>query len=113
MAGPRKPVIPSRQAMRDIEEAIDWYLAEVGVDTASGFANGLAAALQAIGRQPGIGSPRYAHRLGVPDLRSWAVKGYPFLMFYMEHDDAVDVSRVLHGARDIRATLIEPEPPDE
>jgi toxin ParE1/3/4 len=52
---------------------------------------------------PSAGSARYAHELEVPGLRSWQVKGYAYLVFYIERDDYVDVWRVLHGSRDIPA----------
>lgn len=30
-----------------------------------------------LGRQPGIGSPRWAHELGIEGLRCWPLTGYP------------------------------------
>lgn len=109
MAGSGKPVIPSRQARRDIDQAVDWYLTEAGDETANGFVDAVAGAFSAIGRQPGIGSPRHADSLGVAGLRTWPIRRYPYLVFYMEHDDAVDVQRVLHTSRDIPAVFIEPD----
>ena len=61
------------------------------------------------GRHPGIGSPRYGHELNLPGLRSWALKRYPHLVFYVERSDHIDVWRVLHGRRDIPALMREPE----
>lgn len=107
-----KPVIPSRRAILDVLEAAGYYEAEAGEAVADRFIAAVHAAFEAIGRVPGIGSPRYAHELGLPELRSWRLKGYPYLVFYIEHEDALDVIRVLHGARDIPATLAEPEAPD-
>ena len=51
------------------------------------------------------GSPRDAHELGLPGLRSWALKRYPYLVFYVERTDHVDVWRVLHEDRDIPAWM--------
>lgn len=62
-----------------------------------------------LGRQGGIGSPRWAHELGVEGLRCWPLSSFPYLLFYFEHDDAVDLARLLHGARDIPATMAEPD----
>jgi len=104
-----KPVIPSLQALRDIDEALAHYIAEAGDAVALRFIDALDAAFEVLGRQPGIGSPRYAHELNLPGLRSWPLTGFPQLLLYMEHDDAVDVARVLHGASDIPAALTEPE----
>jgi len=36
---------------------------------------------------------------------------YPYLVFYVEHADHIDVWRVLHGQRDIPAWMREPERP--
>jgi toxin ParE1/3/4 len=59
--------------------------------------------------QPATGSQRYAHELDLPGLRSWPLKRYPYLIFYVERDDHLDVWRVLHGERDIPAWMREPE----
>jgi toxin ParE1/3/4 len=42
-------------------------------------------------------------------LRNWAVKGFPYLVFYIERDDHIEVWRVLHGRRDIPSRMREPE----
>lgn len=38
-------------------------------------------------------------------LRSRSIARFPFLIFYMERDDHIDVWRVLHAQRDIPARL--------
>ena len=106
----RKLVIASGQALRDIDDAIDHYLSEAGVEVAQRFVDAVEAAFDLIGRQPVIGSPRYAHELQIPELRSWALSDFPHLLIYVVADDGVDVLRVLHGARDIPATLVGTEP---
>ncbi len=104
-----KPVIPRQQASRDIEEAVDHYLSDAGEKTALGFVDALERAYRHIARHPATGSPRYAHELSLPDLRSWPLRRYPYLVFYMECDDHVDVWRVLQSERDIPAWMREPE----
>jgi toxin ParE1/3/4 len=54
-----------------------------------------------IGARPGIGSPRYAHELGLPGLRVWPLRRFPYLIFYVERADHLDVWRVLHAQRDL------------
>jgi toxin ParE1/3/4 len=105
-----KPVIPSGQALADIDEAWSFYLGEAGLTVVDRFIDALETAFGAIGRQPGIGSPRWAHELGIEGLRSWRITGYPYLLVYFEPADAVDVVRVLHGARDLPATLVPEDP---
>lgn len=100
-----KPVIPRSQANRDVEVAIAHYLEEGAEDAALGFIDALEDAYGNIGRHPAPGSPRYAHELDIPNLRFWLTPGYPYLAFYVENDDHIDVWRVLHGQRDIPAWL--------
>ncbi|MFN7643246.1 MAG: type II toxin-antitoxin system RelE/ParE family toxin [Burkholderiales bacterium] len=96
-----KPVIPREQAHRDVEDAVAHYLAEDAEPAALGFIDALEKAYDHIGRHPVTGSPRYAHELNLPGLRSWPQTRYPYLLFYVEHPDHIDVWRVLHGQRDI------------
>lgn len=102
-------VIPRELANRDVHDAIDYYLSEGSEKAALGFVEDLEQAYAHIARYPATGSPRYAHELNLPGLRSWPLKRYPHLVFYVERDDYVDVWRVLHGQRDIPAWLREPD----
>lgn len=106
-----KPVVPREQAYRDVEEAVAHYLG-VGIETtALGFIDALENAYRHIGRHPATGSPRYAHELNLPGLRSWPLMRYPYVVYYVEHGDHVDIWRVLHGQRDIPAWMQEPGDP--
>jgi toxin ParE1/3/4 len=100
-----KPVVPRALARADIEVIIDHYLDDGDFNAALGFIGALEQAYAHIGRQPASGSPRYAHELNLPGLRFWAVTRYPYLVFYFEHEDLIDVWRVLHGRRDIPAWM--------
>lgn len=104
-----KPVVPRKQAHRDIEDAIARYLAEGAKTAALGFIDALEDAYRHIGRHPATGSPRYAHELNLLGLRSWPLMRYPYLVFYVERSDHVDVWRVLHRQRDIPAWMQEPD----
>ena len=104
-----KPVIPREQANRDVDEAVAYYLSEAGEAVALGFIDGLEKAYGHIGRHPATGSPRYAHELNLPGLRTWPLTRYPHLVFYVERPDHIDVWRVLHGQRDIPAWMQEPD----
>jgi toxin ParE1/3/4 len=108
-----KPVIPRGLANRDVDEAIAHYLNEGGERVALRFVDALERAYTHIGRQPATGSPRYAHELNIPGLRSWPLARFPYLVFYVERPDRVDVWRVLHGRRDIPAWMRETEGPRE
>jgi toxin ParE1/3/4 len=104
-----KPVVPRERANRDAGDVIDFYLSEGSAEAALAFIDALEQAYAHLGRHPASGSPRYAHELHLPDLRSWRVKGYPYLVFYVERERSVEVWRVLHGERDIPVTLRAPE----
>ncbi|MEI6303993.1 MAG: type II toxin-antitoxin system RelE/ParE family toxin [Betaproteobacteria bacterium] len=104
-----KPVIPRQLAMRDVDAAIEHYLDEGAGQAALGFIEALEQAYAHLGRHPASGSLRYAHELGLPELRFWPLTRYPHLVFYIERDDRVDVWRVLHGQRDIPAWMQEPD----
>lgn len=106
-----KPVVPRALAGRDVDEAIEYYVEQEAAQTALGFIEALERAYAHIARFPASGSPRYAHELNLPGLRCWPLAGYPFLVFYVDLDDRVDVWRVLHGQRDIPAWMQAPEVP--
>ena len=104
-----KPVIPREQAKQDVDEALACYLSEAGEAVAFRFIDALEKAYAHIARHPATGSPRYAHELNLPGLRAWSLTRYPYLVFYVERPDHIDVWRVLHGQRDIPAWMQEPE----
>ena len=106
-----KPTVSRDSALRDIEETVAYYLAEGSEQAAKGFVAALKQASAHIGRNPATGSPRYAHALGLHGLRSWPLKRYPQLVFYVEREEHVEIWRVLHGRRDLSEWLQMPVTP--
>jgi toxin ParE1/3/4 len=102
-----KGIVPRKLAKRDVEEAIDHYLVEASAKVALGFVDELEKAYAHIARHPASGSPRYAHQLGLADLRFWPLGRYCYLVFYVECDEHIDIWRVLHEQRDIPAWMNE------
>ncbi|MFC3609678.1 type II toxin-antitoxin system RelE/ParE family toxin [Stutzerimonas tarimensis] len=102
-----KPVIPRALASQDVEDAVGYYLGEQAEQAALDFIDALENAYTHISRHPASGMPRYAHELDLPGVLYWPLKRYPYLVFYVERDDHVDVWRVLHGMRDIPEWLVE------
>ena len=92
------------QADLDIEQALAYYAAEAPHMELS-FLDALEKASLHIQRNPGTGSLRYAHALDIPGLRFWPCQRFPQMVFYIERDDHIALVRVLHGSRDIPATL--------
>ena len=97
------------RARLDIEEAASYYRAEAGAKIAIQFIDAIQETIRSVSEEPAIGSPRYAHELGIRALRSRKVGKFPHLIFYVEGEGDVDIWRVLHAARDIPAWLSEPE----
>jgi toxin ParE1/3/4 len=100
-----KPVRLRRVAANDIDTALDYYLAEAGVEVAQRFVTAVERATVNIGRTPRSGSLRFAYDLEIPDLRCWPLTQFPYLVFYVEHADHIDVWRLLHTRRDLPASL--------
>jgi toxin ParE1/3/4 len=104
-----RPIVPREQAVRDIDAAVAFYLEDSGATVALGFIDAVEQAFVHIGSQPASGSPRYAHELNLPGLRSWPLSAFPYLVFYVAQDTYVDVWRVLHGRRDIPQWMQKPD----
>ncbi len=100
-----KPVHLRAVAANDIEFAVDHCLAEAGADVAARFVDAIQRDLGRLARQPQLGSLRFAYELGIPDLRAWPVQRFPYVVFYVEQDQRLDVWRVLHERRDIPSSL--------
>ena len=102
-------VIPRALAQRDIEAALDYYADAAGADVALRFVASLESAYRIIAERPAAGSPRFAHELALPGMRSRKLARFPYLVFYFDRGDQIDVWRVLHAQRDIPAWLTEIE----
>ena len=102
-----KSVYPRELANRDVTDAIHHLLLDASEKVALGFVDALEKAYVHIARHPASGSPRYAHQLGLDDLRFWPLGRHPYPVFYVEREDHVDVWRVLYAQRDIPAWLNE------
>lgn len=104
-----KPIVPRRAAEKDVGEAVDYYLREAGGSVALAFIDAIEATYALIAEHPAAGSPRFAHELGLEGLRSRAIRGFPYVAFYVERADQIDLWRVLDGRRDVPAWLDDPD----
>lgn len=104
-------VVLRERARLDVEAAVDWYRDEADEKVALRFVDALESALVHVGRHPDYGSARYSLELGIPGLRCWQLERFPYLVFYVERADHVDVWRVLHGHRDIPSWMHDPDEP--
>ena len=100
-----KTVFPSQPALVDIREAVLTYAETASDRVVSDFLMALEDAYRFISSNPAAGSPRYAHQLNISGLRGWRLRRFPFIAFYIEGKNRIDVIRVLHAHRDIAASL--------
>jgi len=103
-----KPIRYRAQAQQDFADIIAYYEIEAGVDTALIFTDELQRTYRSVADAPGIGSPRFGEIARIPGLRSRMVRRFPYLVFYIEQRDHVEMLRILHARRDIPACLADP-----
>jgi len=104
-----KPVIPRVLAEEDLDRACDHYLATAGIAVAMEFLHDFEGAIAHISRFPDTGSPRYGFEPSLAGVRFWPMKKFPFLVFYIETENQIDVWRVMHGNMDITTELHDPD----
>ena len=100
-----KPAIQRALAQRDITQAFEHYFGTAGSAIAADFVQEMDACMQRIERFPAAGSPRYSVLLDVEGLRFSVVERFPYLVFYLEREEYVDIIRVLHQRLDIPDVL--------
>lgn len=96
----------SAQADADIEAA-GLYFAGFSLTVFGRFYQQLGEAKQHISQFPASGLIRYAHELNIPNLRYWALHGFPYALFYIHEPSQCTVIRCAHLASDIPASLSE------
>ena len=100
-----KQAILRECAEADINAAFDHYLTVAIPKIATNFVLEVDACMRRIEQFPGAGSPRYAELLELDGLRSVIIERFPYIVFYVERDDCIDVIRVLHQHQDMPAVL--------
>ena len=96
-----KKLIRRALADADVLTALEYYIANAP-EYALAFIDDVEEAYQQF---PASGSSRYAYELSFPELRVWGCNGYPYLIFYVDCPNQIEVWRVLHSHSDIPATL--------
>ncbi len=97
-------------AEADLVERTRFYRRAGGDELGGRFFDAAIAALDAIGRMPGAGSPRVGELCGVPGLRFRRVVGFPSGWYYFIAADHVDVVRLLADAQDLPSIFGADEP---
>lgn len=98
-------VVTTRRADEDVIAAIAHYVDQGAAEAALHFVDALEDAKVLIGEFPQLGSARLGSDAGIPEMRTAAVRRFPYLVFFTNDDDAVRVHRVLHASRGVPSTL--------
>lgn len=93
------------RARRDVEAAGAYYSREAGATITAEFYAALDKAVTLLRQEPTAGSTRGSSDAKETELRSWPMKGFPYLVFYTHGPRGIDVLRMLHTSRDIPVTL--------
>lgn len=91
-------------ARADIEAAAAFYAVHA-LHVLPMFLLALDQALKHLSQMPLSGSGRYGQTLNIPNLRHWAVKGFPYVLMYTVDAADVLIVRCLHAASDIPMNL--------
>ena len=93
------------RAASDIDETIAYLRGDAGDAVALAFIDALENGINHITRSPNAGSLRFVYELGIPELRAWGLRRFPYVIFYVPLGDRIDIWRVLHTRRDIPGTF--------
>ena len=94
------------RAASDIDETIAYLRGQAGAAVALDFIDALESGINHITRSPNAGSLRFAYELGIPELRAWGLRRFPYVIFYVPLGKHIDIWRVLHTRRDVPGTFV-------
>ncbi len=83
----------------DLMEIESWYPSHVFTR----FERALHDAEELVARNPGLGKPVEVE--GIDGVRFCVIRNFRYAMYYLDHDDFVEVLAILHHARDTEAAL--------
>ncbi|WP_121971224.1 type II toxin-antitoxin system RelE/ParE family toxin [Leptolyngbya sp. BC1307] len=93
------------RASQDIDEHYD-FIAQRNSDAALQFFDAVRLTIAQIARMPGLGSIYRVRQQRLQGMRKWAVKGFKkYLIFYLEHDESIEVVRILYASQNIESIL--------
>jgi toxin ParE1/3/4 len=95
-----KPARRRTQARTDILDTARYYREAAGAAVSQRFAQAVKDAVEQLESNPAIGSPRIGQELGVPELRTWRLAGFPAALWYFERADHVDIVRLVGERQD-------------
>ncbi len=98
---PLKPIVRRPKAAEDVEShAI--YIAEGSIDAALRFLERAEQTIKGLALFPSSGAPFPSSVPKLAGMRTKLVKDFPnHVVFYVEHDESIEVVRVLRGGQDM------------
>lgn len=90
-----KPYVLRPQAQEDRRSEVHYYRQQAGAGIADRLVKAMAKALQDLERNPSIGSPVLGRLLGIDELRTWRLQGFPLTFWYFERADHIEVIRLV------------------
>lgn len=101
----KRSSLRSPESRADIIETVN-YLADRDIGAAARFTRAVRTTEAMLADRPAMGSPRKFGGARLKGLRMHPVQGFKrWLIFYIERRGAIEILRVLHGARDLEALL--------
>lgn len=93
------------KAAHDAEHIAD-HIAKDSLEAAIRFLECTELTLKDLANSPSSGNRFESDHPALANLRFRRIKGFPnHVIFYVEHKDAIEVVRILHGAQDLEAEL--------
>ena len=104
-----KKILLRPRAIQDLDDHCA-YISENNVETALHFFDSARSTIAQLARMPGMGSLFAIENSRLQGLRKWSVKDFrKYLIFYFEHDEVVEIVRIIYAMRDISSILEEEE----
>ncbi|MEZ5863939.1 MAG: type II toxin-antitoxin system RelE/ParE family toxin [Geminicoccaceae bacterium] len=104
MKRPQRALL-AHAAARDLRRIRAWIVADSGVDRARDVLRGLFDVVERIAELPALGTLRPSFGKGV---RCFVRR--PYLVFYRELDERVQILRIIDGRRDLQTAWLEDKP---
>ena len=102
-----KPLLQRKAAQHDINDAFERYLQDANEAIALRFLAALDSLFSQLSTFPASGSNRYADALAIDGLRDAVTLRFPYIVFYFEREQHVDIVRVLHQERDLASLILD------
>lgn len=103
-----KSALLRAKARSDLRHHLAYYRREASERVALQLRTAAESSLRFIEQHPGVGSPILGKELGIENLRTWGVTGFPLVWLYLEHPTHLDVVRLLGQQQDLAALLENP-----